>query len=288
MTMSIQVPDELEWSAALPELDATALVDGDSLRAAVVAMYGHVAREERADLHFEVGRSLAEQLRYPPELLDMVPAEAVASFAGVGFHLDLAELRPGEAVLDLGSGSGTDAFCAAVLVGGSGRVAGVDVTGEQLAKARRLRDRDGFSAVEFVEAPIEDLPFPDGSFDVVLSNGVVNLSPAKDRVFAEAARVLRPGGRIVLADIVSGRPLKERTRRDVDLWAACIAGAVTGDAYVGALEALGLRIDDVRDNDYRFVSPRAQATSTTYEVTSLTLRARRPVQPSQAANAAGS
>ncbi len=266
--------DELAQAEALPQLDASSLVDGERLEAEVKDMYRHVAREEQADLHFELGRELALHLGYSAELLDAIPAEALASFAGVGHHLDLAALQPGEAVLDLGSGSGTDVFCAAVLVGESGRVVGVDITDEQLAKAARLRDRDGFSQVELVEAHIEELPFEDASFDVVLSNGVINLSPVKGRVFAEAARVLRPGGRFAIADIVSGRALKERTRRNVDLWAACIAGAIPRKTYLDAIEAEGLEIRDVRKNDYRFVSERALDACSTYEVESISLRRR--------------
>ena len=227
--------DELAHAETLPQLDASSLVDGERLEAEVKDMYRHVAREEQADLHFELGRGLAEHLGYRAELLDAIPAEAVASFAGVGHHLDLAALQPGETVLDLGSGSGTDVFCAAVLVGESGRVVGVDITDEQLAKAARLRDRDGFTQVELVESHIEELPFEDASFDAVLSNGVINLSPFKGRVFAEAARVLRPGGRLAITDIVSGRALKERTRRNVDLWAACIAGAIPRKTYLQAI-----------------------------------------------------
>src|SRR5205823_13135464 len=147
-------------------------------------------REEEAGLHFEVGRELALRVGYPSELLDAIPAEALASFAGVGYHLNLAALAPGDRVLDLGSGSGTDVFCAAVQVGDSGRVIGVDFTDEQIAKATRLRDRDGFTQVEFAEASIDALPFEDGAFDVVISNGVINLSPIKHRVFAETTRVL--------------------------------------------------------------------------------------------------
>ena len=198
--MNSKTADAMSEAEALPQLDATSLVDGERLEAEVKAMYRHVAYEDEAALHFEVGRGLAERLGYPGELLDAIPAEALASFAGVGHHLDLAALQRGEAVLDLGSGSGTDVFCAAVLVGESGRVVGVDFTDEQLAKATRLRDRDGFSQVELVSSHIERLPFDDAVFDVVVSNGVINLSLLKGRVFAEAARVLRPGGRLVIAD----------------------------------------------------------------------------------------
>src|SRR5688572_26950050 len=268
--------DEMAQAEALPQLDASSLVDGERLEAEVKEMYRHVAREEEADLHFEVGRGLAEHLGYAVELLDAIPAEALASFAGVGHHLDLAALRPGEAVLDLGSGSGTDVFCAAVLVGESGRVVGVDITDEQLAKAERLRDRHRFSQVELVEAHIEELPFEDARFDAVISNGVINLSLVKGRVFAEAARVLRPGGRLAVADIVSGRALKERTRRNVELWAACIAGAIPRRSYVEAIEAQGLQLRTVRRNDYRFISERALDACSTYEVESISLLAVKP------------
>jgi arsenite methyltransferase len=240
-------------------------------------MYRQVAREEDAELHFAVGRPLALRLGYPSELLDSIPAEALASFAGVGYHLDLAELAPGERVLDLGSGSGTDVFCAARQVGPSGQVVGVDFTDEQIGKAIRLRDRDGFTQTQFVEAGIDDLPFEDASFDVVLSNGVVNLSPVKHRVFAEAARVLRAGGRLAIADIVSGRALKERTRRNVELWAACIAGAIPRQSYLDALESAGFQVGDVRTNDYDFISERALDACSTYGVESVSLVAAKTV-----------
>jgi arsenite methyltransferase len=248
-----------------------ALVDPGELASKVQAMYAQVSREESEELHFELGRPVAEHLGYARGLLDAIPSGALASFAGVGHHLDLARLQRGERVLDLGSGSGTDVFCAAVLVGETGSVVGVDFTHEQLAKAIRLRDLDGFSQVEFAEAAIENVPFPDASFDAVISNGVINLSVVKPRVFAEAARVLRPGGRLALSDIVSGRELKERTRRNVDLWAACVAGAIPRDSYLAAIEAAGLAVREVRRNDYRFVSERALDACSTYSVESISL-----------------
>jgi SAM-dependent methyltransferase len=210
--------EEMRAAEKLPQADASDLVDAERLEHAVKDMYGHVAREEDSELHFEVGRPLAERLSYPAETLDRVPAEAIASFAGVGYHLDLAGLRPGEAVLDLGCGSGTDVFCAAVAVGPTGRVVGIDFTDQQLAKARQLRDRDGFDQVEFVEGSIDELPFEDASFEVVISNGVIDLVPDKDAVFAEIDRVLRPGGRLQIADVVIHKEVSEDARARIDLW----------------------------------------------------------------------
>src|SRR5688572_26241131 len=146
-TTARNTTDELAQAQALPQLDASSLVDAGQLNAKVKEMYGQVAREESAGLHFEVGRSVAERLGYPSALLDAVPAAALASFAGVGYHLDLAAIRPGDAVLDLGSGSGTDLFGAAAMAGTAGRVVGVDFTPEQIQKAARLRDEEGYPQV---------------------------------------------------------------------------------------------------------------------------------------------
>jgi arsenite methyltransferase len=272
-TMNTPPADEMAHAETLPQADASSLVDAERLEAEVKEMYRHVAREEEAQLHFETGRGLALDLGYPRALLDVIPAEALASFAGVGYHFDLAALGAGETVLDLGSGSGTDVFLAAIQVGESGRAVGIDFTDEQIGKATWLRDREGFSQVEFVEGAIDALPFGDQSFDVVISNGVINLSPVKGRVFAEAARVLKPGGRLALADIVSGRPLKERTRRDVELWAACIAGAIPRRSYTEAIESAGLGVREVRQNRYKFISERALQACSTYGVESVSLLA---------------
>jgi arsenite methyltransferase len=252
-------------------------IDRDRLERKVRAMYRDVALAPGGDFHFELGRGLAERLGYPSALLEAVPAEALDSFAGVGHALDLAELRAGERVLDLGSGSGADVFCAAGLVGPRGHVVGVDMTDEQLGKAERLRRAAGLDHIRFERAHIERLPFADASFDAVISNGVINLSPDKERVFAEIARVLRPGGRAAIADIVSSRPLADRTVAKVELWAACVAGAVPGLDYVRALERSGMTVGSLRDNSaYRFVSERAQATCTKYGVRSISVLAVKP------------
>ena len=264
---------EIERDASLPQTDATDLVDVDYLEGAIKDMYRDVARNPDGEFHFLTGRALAEDLGYPPDLLDQVPGEATASFAGVGYYLDYAGLRPGQTVVDLGSGSGNDLFAAAVQVGETGRAIGVDMTDAQLEKSARLRDAAGFDQVELVESRIESLPFDDASVDCVISNGVINLSPDKDRVFAEAARILRPGGTLALADIVSSRPLVGRTRRNSDLWAACIGGAVPRESYVEAIERAGMAVHDVRENPYRFISDHALQACDKYGVLSISLHA---------------
>jgi arsenite methyltransferase len=178
-------------------------------------------------------------------------------------------------VLDLGSGSGTDAFAAALLVGDSGQVTGVDMTDEQRAKADHLRA--GAAHIRFVPGQLEDLPFGDASFDVLISNGVVNLCPDKARVFAEAARVLAPGGRLAMADIVAARPLPETVTCNADLWSACIGGAAPEADYRAAIEAAGLKIDTVREApEYQFLTAQARNASREYGVRSVTLAAGRP------------
>ena len=248
-------------------------VDTEELEAKVKDMYRHVAEEPDGEYHFELGRPLATHLGYPPEILDHVPEGAIESFAGVGYFFDLAELTEGESVIDLGSGSGMDVFFAADRVGREGRVVGIDFTVEQLEKARRLAAEVGFGQVELQEGRIDALPVEDENFDCVMSNGVINLSPEKDRVFAEAARVLRPGGRLAISDIVSEQQLKESIVCDADLWASCIGGAAQQDAYREAIEGAGLRIEEIKQNPYEFISERARDASVKYGVKSVSLLA---------------
>lgn len=250
-------------------------VDTRELELKVKDMYRHVAEQPQGDYHFELGRPLAERLGYPPERLDGVPPEAIESFAGVGYFFDLAALATGEAVVDLGSGSGMDVFFAANEVGTGGRVIGIDFTPEQLAKSRRIATEAGFGQVEIREGRIEDLPVDSASVDCAISNGVINLAPDKGRVFAEVARVLRPGGRLAIADIVSEHQLKESIVCDADLWASCIGGAAQQDEYRDAIEAAGLEVELVRDNPYEFISDRAAGASEKYGVKSVSLLARK-------------
>jgi arsenite methyltransferase len=253
-----------------------ATVDTRELEAKVKDMYRHVADEPEGKYHFELGRPLAERLGYPPEVLDRVPDRAIESFAGVGYFFDLAELLEGESVVDLGSGSGMDAFFAALEVGTSGTVVGVDFTVEQLEKARRIAADEGFSQVELRDGRIEELPVDAASVDCVISNGVINLAPEKGAVFAEVARVLKPGGHMAIADIVSEQQMKESIVCDADLWASCIGGAAQVDAYREAIEGAGLRIETIRENPYEFISDRARRASAKYGVKSISLLALKP------------
>ena len=253
-------------------------MDVIELEAKVKEMYRAVAEDPRGSYHFELGRELAERLGYPPEMLDQIPIGAVESFAGVGYFFDLAGLKKGDAVLDLGSGSGMDVFFAAIQVRPAGRVVGVDMTPEQLEKSDRMRDETGLSYVSFIEGYIDDLPFPDASFDVVMSNGVINLSVDKRKVFAEAARVLRPEGRLAIADIVAEVELSTTIVANTDLWASCVGGAAQQDSYQRAIESSGLRLELMEKNPYRFLSESAQNACDRYGVKSISALARKPAK----------
>ena len=250
-------------------------VDTQELELKVQRMYRAVATDPRGEFHFELGRSLAERLGYPDDVLDRIPERAIESFAGVGYVFDVAALRDGEQVVDLGSGSGMDVFFACTQVGPRGGVVGVDFTAEQLSKAQTLAVVAGFDQAEFRAGRIERLPVQDESADCVISNGVINLSPDKQQVFAEAARVLRPGGRLAIADIVSEQPLTDSIVCDADLWASCIGGAAQQDTYRDAIEAAGLRIEAITENPYEFISERARDASTKYGVKSVSVLARK-------------
>jgi arsenite methyltransferase len=252
-------------------------LDTSELEQRVQRMYEEVALTPDQEFHFETGRPLTERLGYPPADLDRIPAAAIDSFAGVGYFLDLAAITPGETVLDLGSGSGTDSFLAALASGPDGRVVGVDMTDAQLAKARDLARAGDFDTTDFRKGYIEQPPVEPGTIDCVISNGVINLSPDKPTVFAAAFTALRPGGRLVLADIVTGEQLPEGVTCDAALWAACIGGAMQRDHYREAIQAAGFEIDTWRENpEYRFISDRADNATQKYRVTSISLLARRP------------
>jgi SAM-dependent methyltransferase len=192
-------------------------IDVEVLKSEIKKTYASVSLEPEKDFVFPTGRAWAEDLGYPPEVAN-VPDTAVESFAGVANPFELGRLGAGESVLDVGSGAGTDSLVAAQMVGPEGHVVGIDMTPEMLDKARRAASELGAVNVEFVESEAEKLPFADESFDVVISNGVIDLIADKDAVFSELYRVLKPGGRIQLADVTIQNPVSEEGRRNIDLW----------------------------------------------------------------------
>jgi arsenite methyltransferase len=193
-------------------------VDVQALRTAIQAEYAEVAARPERGFHFHTGRPLARLLGYPAEAVDPLPDSVVESFAGVGNPFVFGPLHPPETVVEVGSGAGFDAILAARQVGPGGRVIGVDMTPAMLAKARANAERMGLENVELRQGYIEELPIGDATADVVISNGVINLSPDKEKVFREIARVLEPGGRVQIADIVVQKAVPPAAQEQIDLW----------------------------------------------------------------------
>jgi len=194
----------------------------------------------------------AQKIGYSLEELGDLPDAAALASAGCGNPTALAGLKEGEVVLDLGSGGGIDVFMAAKKVGPEGKAIGVDMTDEMLDLARRNAEEIGIENVEFRKGDIEDLPVEDESVDVIISNCVINLAPDKDKVFSEAYRVLKPGGRIMVSDIVTRSGLPEEVKNDPNAWAACISGALDEDVYVGKIRDAGFQ-------DVKVISKRGYA-----------------------------
>ncbi len=193
-------------------------VDVDVLRDEIQKTYTEVSTEQEREFIFPTGRPWAEDLDYPGELIDRIPDHTLDSFAGVANHFKLGDINPGETVLDLGCGAGTDLLVAAQMTGPQGRVIGVDMTPTMLERARASADEMGLPNVELHEALIELLPVEDASIDLVISNGVIDLVPDKDAVFDEIDRVLRPGRRLQVADVVIHHEVSEDARQRIDLW----------------------------------------------------------------------
>jgi arsenite methyltransferase len=193
-------------------------VDVDVLRDEIRKTYTDVSTDQEQEFIFPTGRAWAQELGYPEPELSRVPDATVESFAGVANHWTLGRIEPGSVVLDLGCGAGTDLLIAAQMAGPRGRVVGIDMTGAMLERARASAAEMGIANVELHESLIESLPFDDASIDVVISNGVIDLVPDKDAVFDEIDRVLRPGGRLQIADVVVHKEVSEDARKRIDLW----------------------------------------------------------------------
>jgi SAM-dependent methyltransferase len=194
-------------------------LDVTLLRSEIQRTYADVSTQPDQEFIFPTGRAWAQDLGYPQDLLARVPEASCESFAGVANPFSMGALQPGEDVLDVGCGAGMDSLVAAQMVGATGSVTGIDMTPEMVAKARGSIAEMGLGNVRIVEGSAEHLPFDDASFDVVISNGVIDLIPDKDAVFSEITRVLRSGGRIQLADVTIQNPVSEESKRDIDLWA---------------------------------------------------------------------
>jgi arsenite methyltransferase len=208
----------LKGADAMSTDDVT--VDSDALREQVLEKYREVATHPDGEFHFHTGRGLAARCGYDARLVDVLPDEAVESFAGVASPFALRPLAPGERVVDVGSGAGMDSLLAASMVGPDGRVIGVEMTPEMLARAKEVAQRFDFENVEFRAGVAEELPIEDRWADVVIANGVLNLVPDKRRAFSEIWRALRPGGVLQFADIATGVPVPVEALNDIDLWAA--------------------------------------------------------------------
>jgi arsenite methyltransferase len=236
---------------------------------------------------------ISKSIGYTDQDLKAVPEGANLGL-GCGNPLALASLREGETVLDLGSGAGFDCFLAARQVGKSGKVIGVDMTPEMLDKARGNAEKGDFANVEFRLGEIENLPLADNQVDIVISNCVINLSPAKDRVFQEAFRVLKPGGRLMVSDIVLKKDLPEEIKNSVAAYTACIAGAVRKEKYLGSIQAAGFQETNVlEETDYPLdiamsdplakavaeaLGSRAKARELATSITSIKVHAQKPAK----------
>ena len=250
-------------------------VDLEALRASIRAEYAAVASEPDRGFHFHTGYRLAAILGYPQEWIESLPRGAVVSMAGTGNPFALGDIRPGERVVDCGSGAGTDALIAARLVAPTGGVIGVDMTPEMLATARVNADEAGISNVEFREGLLEALPVETGWADVVISNGVLNLVPDKAAALAEMHRVLRPGGRLQVADIVLERSVSATSKQDVSLWTGCIAGGLLEDELLALIEAAGFVDVELVPGDDVFAGAPQQSSAADFGTRGAGIRARR-------------
>jgi arsenite methyltransferase len=248
---------------------------------AVQSMYTAVADQPDQEFHFPTGRRACEYVGYPADQLDSLPAAALESFAGVGYPFAAGVVRTGDTVLDIGSGSGTDLLLAARLTGPAGRGIGVDMTAAMRAKCMANARAIGLTNVEVRDGNAESLPLPDASVDVVTSNGVINLVPDKRSAIAEIYRVLRPGGRVQIADIVVADLPSDECRAKPQLWAECIVGATTETDYLETFREVGFEaVERLDELDY-FAASTSESTRRTaggFGAHSMVMRATKPAR----------
>jgi SAM-dependent methyltransferase len=261
---------EVVTQTPIPQLDT------EALRTSIRTEYATVASDPQRGFHFHTGRTLATLLGYPDELLAGIPDDAIASMAGTGNPFALGPLAIGECIVDCGSGSGVDTLIAARLVGPLGSVIGVDMTQAMLEKARAAAAAANVANVEFREGYLESLPIEDGWADVVISNGVLNLVPDKAAALNEMRRVLRPGGRLQVADIVLARAVPEGSKSDVSLWTGCIAGGLLEPELEALVSAAGFVDVEVIPGRDVFAGAPLDSSAAAYGTIGAGLRARKP------------
>ncbi|HSH45096.1 MAG TPA: methyltransferase domain-containing protein [Longimicrobiales bacterium] len=253
--------------------------DRDVILTAVRAMYTAVADRPEEEYHFPTGRRACEYVGYPDAQLDRIPTGAVESFAGVGYPFAADVIREGDTVLDIGSGSGTDLLLSALLAGPEGEAIGLDMTASMRRKAAANARDAGMANVQVVDGTAEEIPLPDASVDVVTSNGVINLVPDKAKAVREIHRVLRPGGRVQIADIVVRDLPSAACRANPQLWAECIVGATTTQEYLDHFWTAGFEdVSHSSELDY-FAASRSESTRNTasgFGAHSMVMRAVRP------------
>lgn len=258
----------------------------EAIRRAVLDMYTAVAGAPHRPYHFPVGRAACLALGYPEEQLEGLPERALESFAGVGYPFAAGAVREGDTVLDVGSGSGTDALICARLVGPRGRVYALDMTPDMRAKLQANAVAAGLTNVEVLAGEAESIPLPDASVDAVTTNGVLNLVPDKARAIAEIHRVLKPGGRLQIADIALARQVAERYRQDPQMWAECVVGAVEEERYLEMLRKVGFEdVERLHELDYFGLSSsgKTREVARLFNAHSVALRAAKPLTAAAAA-----
>lgn len=251
----------------------------DVILDAVEAMYTAVATRPEDGFHFPTGRPACEYVGYPYEQLDRIPDSAVESFAGVGYPFAAEAIRDGDTVLDIGCGSGTDAILAALLAGPKGKVLGLDMTAAMREKCLANARRAKLSNLEVLDGNAEEIPLPDNCVDVITTNGVINLVPEKEAAIREIHRVLVPGGRLQISDIVVRQLPSEACRSEPELWAECIVGATTETAYRDHFREAGFGdIERLAELDYFAASPdeSTREVAAGFGAHSVTLRAMKP------------
>ena len=225
-------------TAANPAADLQKMTP-EEIKQAVKEKYSEVASNPQAKFNFPVGRKFAESVGYSGELLDKLPASMWESFTGAGNPQPYIDIKRGEKILDLGCGAGLDLYLYAQATGPEGQVYGLDISEDMIAKTRRNMETLNVQNVEFLCAPADSIPLPDGSVDLVAVNGIYNLSPDKTAVMREVARVLRPGGRTIFAEIVLKAPLPEEIRKNINDWFRCIGGALPQNDFLELLSSAG-------------------------------------------------